>query len=341
MARPRTEPNPENASLQSLKETARVGSSETALRCTAIQMLITSLSREQVCAALLVTERALLKWIHAFNASGIDGLIVKNRTGRPRKIEKEQEASFVDLFEHPEQADRTHWTVKSFHGYLQKEFQLECSYSTVIRLVHENNFALKVPQPWSNRQDKILRQAFKERLKALHEQANIDSWFGDESGFEGECRARRRWDRKGRKTRIVRNGDHTRMNVIGAVCPRTGAFFALEVSHVDTVVFQVFLDESARWIQPKRKRNLLILDNATWHKSKSLNWHFFKPMYLPPYSPDLNPIERLWLVMKAKWFNHFHAKDQEALMERLDHAILDLIQNPQAVQKTTSIRTLF
>ena len=61
-------PNPENASILELKEVARVGSNETALRCTAIQMLIVGISREQVCQALLVTDRALRKWINAFRA---------------------------------------------------------------------------------------------------------------------------------------------------------------------------------------------------------------------------------------------------------------------------------
>ena len=74
------------------------------------------LSRLSLGNKFVVTERALLQWIHAFNASGIDGLIVKNRTGRPRKIEKEPAAAFVDLLEHPEPADRTHGTVKSLHG---------------------------------------------------------------------------------------------------------------------------------------------------------------------------------------------------------------------------------
>ena len=60
-------PNPENGSILELKEVAWVGSSETALRCTAIQMLIVGISREQVCQALRVTERALRKWINAFN----------------------------------------------------------------------------------------------------------------------------------------------------------------------------------------------------------------------------------------------------------------------------------
>jgi len=37
----------------------------------------------------------------------------------------------------------------------------------------------------------------------------------------------------------------------------------------------------------------LILGNATWHKAGKLNWHHLQVKYLPPYSPDFNPIEIL------------------------------------------------
>ena len=59
-----------------------MGPNETALRCTAIQMLLSGISRDQVVEALLVTERALRKWIKLFNERGVDGLIVKKRPGR-------------------------------------------------------------------------------------------------------------------------------------------------------------------------------------------------------------------------------------------------------------------
>ena len=64
-------------------------------------------------------------------------------------------------------------------------------------------------------------------------------------------------------------------------------------------------------------------------------------MYLPPYSPDLNPIERIWLTMKARWFNNHVGKNEEKLLERLDQAILDVIDNPEKTQQTTAIGTLF
>ncbi len=64
-------------------------------------------------------------------------------------------------------------------------------------------------------------------------------------------------------------------------------------------------------------------------------------MYLPLYSPELNPIERIWLTMKARGFNNHVCKNEEKLLERLDQAILDVIDNPEKTQQTTAIGTLF
>jgi len=64
-------------------------------------------------------------------------------------------------------------------------------------------------------------------------------------------------------------------------------------------------------------------------------------MYLPPYSPDLNPIERIGLTMKAREFNNPVCKNEEKLLERLDQAILEVIDNPRKTQQTTASGTLF
>jgi transposase len=79
------------------------------------------------------------------------------------------------------------------------------------------------------------------------------------------------------------------------------------------------------------------MDNASWHRRKSTQWHGWSPKYLPPYSTDLNPIEKIWLTMKARWFNNYVSKNEERLLERLYQAILDLINNTQQTQKTAAI----
>jgi transposase len=337
MAPPLAIPNPENASLRGLKEAGKVGTFETNVRCNAIQMLIVGIPREQVCSALQVSDRSLRTWIRLFNEYGIDGLIVNKRPGRPHIIGKEQAIELTELIDNPGKADRDFWTAKAFHGYIRDAFAVECSYRTVVRFFHEQGYALKVPQPWPDRQDEQLREAFRDRLRILSTQ---DIWFADESGFEGDPRPRRMWDKKGRKTRSTKNGDHIRMNILGMVCPRSGEFFALEATHVCSDMFQAFLDEAEESIEPERKRNILILDNASWHKKKSLDRHRFEPLYLPPYSPDFNPIERLWLLMKDRWFNNHVCRNMDGLIERLDRAILDMIGRPEELKTTTSFGKL-
>ena len=131
------------------------------------------------------------------------------------------------------------------------------------------------------------------------------------------------------------------MNVIGMGCPRTGQFFAIEASHSDSATYQTFLDEANKTVTFQRTTNILIMDNASWHRRKTTNWHDWTPKYLPPYSPDFNPIERIWLTMKARWFNNYVCKNEEQLIERLDQALLDVINNPKRTQRTTDFGTLF
>ena len=91
-------------------------------------------------------------------------------------------------------------------------------------------------------------------------------------------------------------------------------------------MFQAFLDELAKHTArvAKRKQVVLVLDNASWHKHTNLNWHHITPCYLPAYSPDFNPIEAIWRVLKERFFNGWIAKSQEQLIERICVAIRSL-----------------
>ena len=324
-------PNPENASLFDLRAAQRAGNRETNQRCLVIIMLLTGSTREQVMKVFDITESAVKKIITAFNAYGVDGLIAKKRTGRKPIISEEQKEEIIEEFEEPGRAQRTFWTAAAFHGHITEKYSLECSYNTVVRLLHEKGYVLKVPRPWPDRQDEALREDFLTKLRILSEDPDVELWYGDETGIDGEPRPRRGWAIKGSRPRVVHNGDHVRLTILGAVCPRSGEFFAIEASHCDTDVFQVFLDETSTSITPARKRNILILDNASWHKRKSLNWHFFEPLYLPPYSPDFNPIERIWLIMKAEHFANIHCRNKGALIEKADRALCELMDNPTKV----------
>jgi transposase len=108
---------------------------------------------------------------------------------------------------------------------------------------------------------------------------------------------------------------------------------------VDTDVFQCYLDHLAEAIPPDPgKRRILILDNASWHKSARLNWHHFECRFLPAYSPDFNPIERLWLRLKADYFSDFIARTPQELIARLTLALNAFTDDQQTVASQCAIR---
>ena len=85
----------------------------------------------------------------------------------------------------------------------------------------------------------------------------------------------------------------------GAVEPATGASCFLELPYLNSRAFQLWLDRFAAAFP--ESLNLLVLDNGAGHKAKAVRWPSnVVPVFLPPYSPELNPIERLWRDLKDK-----------------------------------------
>lgn len=87
----------------------------------------------------------------------------------------------------------------------------------------------------------------------------------------------------------------------GAVDPRTGSSFFLEFSDLTADCFQLFLDQFSEAFP--ESLNLLVLDNGRFHHAKSLEIpENIVLLFLPAYSPELNPMERFWQDLKAKVF---------------------------------------
>ena len=84
-----------------------------------------------------------------------------------------------------------------------------------------------------------------------------------------------------------------------AVAPATGEACWLELPRGDRVCFQVFLDQLSA--QYPDSLNLIVLDNAPAHRAKALQIPANLVLIdLPPYCPELNPIERLWQALKRE-----------------------------------------
>jgi putative transposase len=118
----------------------------------------------------------------------------------------------------------------------------------------------------------------------------------------------------------------------GAVEPTTGASFFLELPYLNTPMFQVWVDGFATAFPDSF--NIVVLDNGAFHKAKTLRWPpNTLPVFLPPYSPELNPIERRWRDLKDQL-----AALRATTLDELSNMVCSLIQNysPATLKLLTS-----
>ena len=103
----------------------------------------------------------------------------------------------------------------------------------------------------------------------------------------------------------------------------------------NTACFQAFLDVLARKF--RRQDILLVLDGAPNHRCGELALpDNITLLYLPPYSPELNPKENLWDEIREKIFKNYALKSIDAVRAKLKQAILYIERNPKLVRSITS-----
>ena len=330
----RLELNKDAATLEEVESAMRIAPTQPGMKIyQGIQFIYRGDSIQETADRLRVTEKTVRNWVHRFNNEGITGLAQRGKSGRPRKIPIDKfQAEYIPVVLDPKLVDEDNFTGIKFHIYLKDQCREELCYQTLLNYFHENNLSLVVPRPnVIDKQDQEKRVRFIEALKASYNNQE-EIWFGDEVGFEGDPRPRARWVKVGSKPVNGRASEHLRFSAIGSVNPISGEFISLVMSGVNTEVFQVYLDELAS--STDNRAITLVLDNASWHKAKKLNWYNIKPLFLPTYSPDFNPIENLWRYIKINHFSNWFAKNIEQLIDRICEAFNSL--SKEQVKSTTN-----
>lgn len=159
--------------------------------------------------------------------------------------------------------------------------------------------------------------------------------FQDEARFGRISDVRRCWAPKPLRPICQGMLTHEYTYAYGAVDACTGELDSLILPHVNTDCMQMFLDEvSAR--HPD-KRIVMVIDGAGWHRSAALkapdNIYLLK---LPPYAPELNPIEHVWDELREKFFHNRVFKSLDALEDHLVFALRYLEENPSKVKSIVS-----
>lgn len=149
---------------------------------------------------------------------------------------------------------------------------------------------------------------------------HVQIWFEDEARFGQQGSLTRVWARTGSRPTAVRQTQYDYLWVMGAVCPATGQSEGLLVPHLDAQVVTFFLEQLSARLEPEVVA-VLLWDQAGFHTSdKVVVPANIRLLPLPPYSPELNPVENLWHYLKSHYWSNRHYLDYEALLDAAQDA---------------------
>ena len=121
------------------------------------------------------------------------------------------------------------------------------------------------------------------------------------------------------------------------IFPINGDKFLLEMPNCNSINFQLFLKEFS--LQNPTEFKIIVLDNGAFHKAKTLIIPYnIGLIFLPPYSPELNPAEKIWAILKRKFTNKL-CKSLEEVSLFITESTMQLTEN--SVKKICGFEYVF
>lgn len=265
-------------------------------RIKAVVMLHHGFTYQEIAKALFLDEVTLRRYVAKFQEKGVDGLLEMRYAGGSSRLTSDQEMRLKRYFK-----THTAQTALAVANHLAKRYGVKYSVIGVTKLLHRLGFVYKKPKVVPGKVDRLKQEQFlkiyeqtKENLKPQDQIYFVDSTHPSHNTMLSYG-----WILKGKKNDkyIKTNTGRERLNLNGALSLVSQTAIVLEEKTVNSESTINLLENIRR--KQKRGKVYLILDNASHHHARAVGrWLFhhprFKLVFLPPYSPNLNPIERLW-----------------------------------------------
>lgn len=282
----------------------------------------------QISQALRLHQSTIIKHIEAYKTSGK----LKSESGGSESHLTEEKTQ--ELIAHLEENTYAH--NHQIVLYIKEHFGVTYTVAGLHKWLHRNGFSYKKPKGLPHKADAELQQRFVEEYNELKQQVGGDEpiLFMDSVHPTQATKLAYGWIRTGTTKHVGTTASRTRLNIIGAL--QLGNIAEVITSQYETINAESIIDfmGKMRTQYATQKTIHLILDKAGYHRSflvaeqaTKLN---IKLHFLPPYSPNLNPIERLWKVMNEHVRNNRFFKSatdfKDAINEFFD-SILPSIGN--------------
>jgi transposase len=163
-------------------------------------------------------------------------------------------------------------------------------------------------------------------MREKHAGQQVEVWFQDEARFGQQGTLTQVWADRGSRPTAVKQTEYDWCYLYASVNPLTGESSALLAPNANTDFMNKHLAFISEQVGSDR-HVVLVLDGAGWHKSKTLELpENITLLLLPPYSPELNCIERVWAYLRSHYLSNRVFKDYQELFDAGRKAWCDLSQ---------------
>lgn len=282
-------------------------------RIRVILLLDSGESISNIAKFLFLDEGSVRNYQKRYQSGGIEKLVNDHYHGRVALLtEKEQNKLILEL------QMKVYPTTKSIILFVKKEFKVTYTLGGMTSLLHRLEFSYKKPKGVPGKADSEKQQKFINQYNGI--KAHGPVYFADSTHPMLNPILASGWIKKGEDFEVKTNSGRQRLNINGAI----------EINSLDVISRScktVNKDSICELLRAIRAKNLgeskiyLVLDNASYNRAKKVKKLAKKLkiriLYLPPYSPNLNPIERLWKFMKKKIMANIYYDDLETFQNEV------------------------
>ena len=307
---------------------------------------------EEIASCLGCGTSTAIRVAKRFVAEGEAGLLDRRAENGEKKVDEDMMAALVELLRATPQDyqwARPTWTLELLALTLTELTHTQISPTTVRRMLKALGARWGTPRaivlcPWSKRKKhKRIRE-----LEALVETLPDDEvvLYQDEVDVHLNPKVGRDWMLPREQKVVITPGNNVKRCVAGGLNPKTGSIVWVVGERRNAALFLEFL-RRVRSAYPQAKKIHLIVDNCKAHSCKKV-WQALEKEFagcivlhfLPPYSPEHNPIERLWKEVHANVTRNHRCKAIEALVANVEQ-FLEVAQpypggRPSLAKATTS-----
>lgn len=312
--------NATTSTLNTLKEmlvkAEHKGDLRTVKKVNAILAVIEGYSYPLIAAILNVCDESVRLWFTAFLLKGADGIKPGKSPGRPPRLSKTQKKQLDEIITNGSTAagyPGACWRSPMIQHLIHEKFGVFYSVNYIVQLLRNMGFSYQKARFVSDHKDPEKRKDWLEKTwpEILKQAKQKDAYilFGDEASFPQWGTLTYTRAKRGQQPTVKTSGVRKGYKVFGLIDCFTGRFFhKAQDGRLTSESYSRFLRSV---LDQTRKHIILVQDGARYHTSKAMQQFFeehkqrLTVYQLPSYSPDYNPIEKLWKEIK-KDGTHLH-----------------------------------